>query len=348
MDAIERRQRACAEAADWWTRMQEQELSRAEREQFVDWLRESATHIAEMLRIARVHGELEQFQQWANVVSDKPVERSEVVALPARVNPHPMHPAASDAPRMKRSFVWTAALAASVAVVAIVGVLLLPILQGQVIDTERGERREVALGDGSVVQVDPQTRLRVEFSEQTRVVSLDRGRALFRVAKDSTRPFIVRADDTVVRVLGTSFGVDRRKQGVVVTVLEGKVTVRGAEHNSQNSAEESVALTANEQITVNAADPRRAVRKVHSERELAWAEGRLIFENESVSEVVEQFNRYNRLQLHIADASLANRLVSGVFSASDPESFIAFMQTGMSLRVERREGKDISIFAASP
>src|SRR5688572_27841301 len=70
MDASERRTRASADAAEWWLRLQSNDLGRAEREQYVTWLRESALHVAEMLRIARVHNALERFDRWTNIRTD--------------------------------------------------------------------------------------------------------------------------------------------------------------------------------------------------------------------------------------------------------------------------------------
>src|SRR5690606_23063359 len=103
---------------------------------------------------------------------------------------------------------------------------LLPSFNGQLIATERGERREVVLADGSVVQVDPQTRLDVRFDDRFRRVVLTQGRAVFRVARQPGRPFFVESGEAVVRAVGTAFGVERREHGrLVVTVAEGKVAV---------------------------------------------------------------------------------------------------------------------------
>jgi transmembrane sensor len=77
------------------------------------------------------------------------------------------------------------------------------------------------------------------------------------------------------------------------------------------------------------------VHEVDSARALAWADGRLVFENDSVQRVVEEFNRYNRIQLQVRDAELAKRPISGTFSAADPESFVAFLQTVVSIRVRQ-------------
>jgi transmembrane sensor len=90
------------------------------------------------------------------------------------------------------------------------------------------------------------------------------------------------------------------------------------------------------------------LRHVDSERELAWARGRLVFDNATVAFAVEEFNRYNRVQLHVADGTLASRPVSAVFDASDPESFVAFIQTVASVNVIRTDAVDITIAVRKP
>jgi len=421
MAASNRHKRASEEAAAWWVRLQDEALPRAEREQFVDWLRESAVHVAEMLRVAKVHGALEQFRRWAHVSTDGADEDNIVsLGMPSPVTGGSTPSidregeGAASGPPPPVSFPFRQrlrlyALAASFTAIVIAGAWPLISLRGQTIQTERGERREVALPDGSVVAVDPETRLRVKFEEHTRRVFLDRGRALFRVAKNSDRPFLVQADGTTVRAVGTAFGVERRKQGIMVTVAEGTVAVfqedsalsppsRGdntttsqASNISQNrntatenpgaetlrgvpppsasngegpSASDArrervgefptrqaaeVLLTAGEQVIMQSSGTAEPVRKVDSDRKLAWAKGRLDFDNETVATAVEEFNRYNRVQLHVADEVLAKRPVSGVFDASDPESFIAFIQTVAPVRVARSNAADIILtMAATP
>jgi transmembrane sensor len=383
MDANERRERASQEAAEWWQALEAGELSQADREQFTDWLRESAVHVAELMRIALVHNALAQFKRWANINTDGPVgeliefpqdpERNSVVA--DRVSG-----AVVDRPRTAR-WMKLLTLAAALAGVALAAGWLWLAASGQVIETARGERREVALGDGSVLQIDPETRLTVRLDEERRQIFLERGRTLFRVARDAERPFIVRADGTIVRALGTAFGVEHRTQGIIVTVAEGKVAVLSSEgarsqlpsaevereatakHESSEeggvptqgppgtttarterlSTSGGIFLVANQQVTVPRAGSVETVRQVDSSKELAWAEGRLVFEDDTVAEVVREFNRYNLVQLHVTDDALAARTVSGVFDASDPGSFVAFMQTVADVTVVWRNGQDITI-----
>jgi transmembrane sensor len=207
------------------------------------------------------------------------------------------------------------------------------------VETGRAERRSIALADGSVVQIDPQTQLRIRFDSHLRQIDLRQGRARFRVAKNPSRPFLVHADSTVVQAVGTEFGVEHRSQGIVVTVAEGRVAV--AESSGSTAAPVAMVSTG-QQVTVTRSGSAGGVRAVNAERELSWAEGRLTFDNHSVAAVVETFNRYNNLQIHVADPALADRTMSGVFDASDPESFIAFLQSVTSVSVVR-SGREITI-----
>lgn len=356
MEATDRRQRAAREAAEWFVRL-ESDLPRAERSQFVAWLQESPIHIAEMIRLAQIHGALEKFAPWGQSTGGELAFRHQsVIPFPVRTGDRLLPRASSTAGtatgryRLMSKRKWTGA-AAAIAVLVLAAGVILPKFRGQVIDTERGERREVVLNDGSMVLVDPETRMRVKYAKDSRRVFLEHGRALFRVAKNPARPFLVSADGTVVRAVGTAFGVDQQSQGIVVTVVEGKVAVLSSEPDPFGAhAQESVGrgagplfLTSDQQVTVPRSGPIETVRSVDSRRELAWAEGRLVFRNYTVATIIEEFNRYNRVQLEVTDPALAERTVSGVFNASDPESFISFLQSVVPLSVLHQDERTITI-----
>ncbi len=355
MDAGERRARTCAEAAEWWLQLQSPEMSHSEREQFVRWLRESAVHVAEMLRIAHVHSSLAQFERWESIstagsAEETVVEFPEERAIPAQGRER------RDRPHRRR--VVVGAVAASMLGIGAL-TLMLPSLSGRTLETERGERRQLTLSDGSMLQLDPQTKLRVKFAERTRRIVLERGRALFRVAKDPQRPFTVETDGTTVRAVGTAFAVDHYQQNIIVTVAEGRVLVsplprpaslsyppQSASQGGSSAASRgpgAIPLSANQQLSLAGKGALEAVRTVDSHRELAWTEGRLVLNNVTLATAISALNRYNRVQLRIADEVLAARRVSGVFDTSDPESFLAFVQTVVAVRVLRPPDQDITI-----
>jgi transmembrane sensor len=379
MDASERRKRASSEAADWFARLQAGEMDHAERQQYVEWLRESYVHVTEMLRIAQIHGELKQFGHWARLSTGPKTAEDNVVQLPAPLDDNLFQttgegrgPRHGKGEGHQRPPLMLFAVAATV-VLVVATALVLPRIRGQVIETERGERREVVLSDGSVLQVDPETRLRVKYADAVRQVFLERGRALFHVAKNAHRPFLVQADGTTVRAVGTAFGVEQQTRGVTVTVAEGKVAVFGPSQplgdgartedsglsksgallhrhsvlSTQSSAlSPTLFLTADQQVTVPNIGATEPVRKVDSHRALAWAEGRLIFQNDELGTVIAQFNRYNHVQLSVVDPALAAKPVSGVFNAADPEAFIAFLQSVTAVEIVRDGDRGITIATA--
>jgi len=363
VDTIDRDQRIRAEAAAWLAHLQG-DVASPDREKFVDWLRESHLHVAEMMRVSHVHGALERFEHWSKISDGQSEEAENLNANVVHLRGVPPdqrgapsvaatdEPAVTDGGR-RRPLIY--ALAASVSAVTIV--FLLQGMAWKEVRTQRGERREVALADGSNLRVAPESLLKIKLEDNERRVILERGQVLFKVAKDPNRPFLVTAEDTTVRAIGTQFGVERRKQQIVVTVAEGRVGVVGAGATSarpstspgspEGGTTQEIALDAGEQLSLplkgSRADRPAGVQKVDTNRELAWADGRLVFDNATVAEVVEEFNRYNLTQLHIADTALSGRRVTGVFNATEPESFVVFMDASVPVKVIRSGDSSITI-----
>ncbi len=347
MDANERRARATREATQWWNRLNIDPagtVSKRDRELFTQWLRESPLHVSELLRIAHVHDSLERFKLWNDVEGDATVAQAPNVIPMGDVDelPEAAVPAASDNSSKKPRTAFLA-IAASICLVVLLAGWFAQALQGQVMETDLAERRQVMLDDGSVVQIEPETILRVKFGEHERRIALERGRALFRVAKDARRPFVVSTEHTSVRAVGTAFGVENGGRGVIVTVAEGKVAVApsrdGAAPGREPASPADVLLTAGQQITVQDSGAVETVRAVDASRALAWAQGQLVFENDTLAHVITEFNRYNRTQLRISDERLAARRVSGVFEATDTETLLAFIQQGSGdISIEHTDG----------
>jgi transmembrane sensor len=309
-------------------------VSEADREEFTQWLRESQLHVAELLHVAHVHDALERFKLWDEIPLETPAEGDNVNVLPAPTGD-----------RGARKWGWgTAGLIATAACVIAIGLGWLTLYSGtKTLETDRAERREVVLKDGSVLSLDPETQMQISFGRHQRAVTLTRGRALFHVAKDPTRPFIVSTGDTQVRVVGTTFGVERQDQNTIVTVSEGKVAVVPT---SQPQSADAQPLIANQQITVRKSGVATSVREVDSSRALAWSQGRLIFDSAPLEEVAKEFNHYNRMQLRIVSSELAQRTVSGVFRASDPQTLIDFISAGARVVVTRKGDEEIVISPA--
>jgi transmembrane sensor len=192
--------------------------------------------------------------------------------------------------------------------------------------TTVGSYTRATLPDGSVIELNGDTEVKVRFGRGARDLTLARGEAFFSVAKDPARPFVVAAGAVTVRAVGTAFNVRHGTESAVeVVVTEGRVQLGRAAGSllASNLPE----LVAGQRVTVNAGAtlvaerveslPLNALRAA-----VAWHEPRLVFDETPLAEVAAQFNARNRLQLICGDRELATRPVSGAFRADNVESFV--------------------------
>ncbi|MCD7097193.1 FecR domain-containing protein [Stenotrophomonas sp. MMGLT7] len=217
--------------------------------------------------------------------------------------------------------------------------------------TGRGEVLRVALEDGSAVTLDSDTLVRVKYGRDRRDVSLLRGEALFDVAKDRQRPFVVRAADTSVTAVGTSFAVSllqRRHSGVEVLVREGTVDVADT-----GGGVAPARLMANYRALSDRGRGIRVepVQQADVHQALAWREGMLAFNGDTLSVAAAQFLRYSDVRIVIDDPRIGGRRIVGLYSATDPAGFARSVAVSLGLVVER-QGNVIRLLeppqAASP
>ncbi|WP_084579331.1 FecR family protein [Sphingomonas azotifigens] len=202
--------------------------------------------------------------------------------------------------------------------------------RAQHVETARGEIRRLPLADGSVAMINTDSALSVALERNIRRISLDHGQAWFQVAKDRARPFVVDAGIALVRAVGTAFSVERRDQGVIVAVTEGTVAVWAA-----NASGAMTIIDAGQfaRFHAGAATPVVGTAPAAITRALAWRSGEIALENETVSNAVAQFNRYNRQQLVIEDQQLAHARLIGLFQIDKPGDFAATLATSFDAQV---------------
>jgi transmembrane sensor len=328
------------QAAEWFIRLRDRDLTTADRRKFVRWLKQAPSHIAEFMRLCQLYGRVKR----AKVPTLLPEEVvSNVIPLLQRELPN----VEAEPPRFFASRPFMVAAAACC--LALIGLIGNFALSSNTIETHIGEWRRVQLADGSRLSVGPNTLLRVEFSDGFRRVHLQRGETMFEVSKDAARPFIVDAAGVFARAVGTRFGVDHTDDSVRVTVAEGKVAVvRGGqaallEHDVDLRVATSLEKDEEVEIALNTPAIPLRKEKVDSLSELAWASGQLSLQQETVAEAVREFNRRNRLQIVIEDAGVADLHLCCIFDASDPETF-ARTVVGASEGVELvRDGDKLRI-----
>ncbi|MBM3851948.1 MAG: DUF4880 domain-containing protein [Verrucomicrobia bacterium] len=216
--------------------------------------------------------------------------------------------------------------------------------------TEVGAQRALDLPDGSVVHLNTDSRVEIAYTSDQRQVRLLRGEALFEVAKDRSRPFVVSTGSVQVRAVGTAFNVRLRSQAVEVVVTEGSVRVENPATPAAAPVRSSAApsanlLTAGQKLTVDLTSPATApsipvtVTPAAVKRALAWQQQRLEFDSAALPEMVAEFNRYSRHQLVIADPRLEQKRFGGSFPASDHRTFVRLLETHFGVVAESRNGQ---------
>jgi transmembrane sensor len=196
--------------------------------------------------------------------------------------------------------------------------------------TRLGERRDLVLEDGSRVTLNTASILEARYSPERREVALLQGQALFHVAHNPDRPFVVLAGNRRITAVGTAFDVRVRQNGQVdLMLVEGRVRVEPvARHGMARiiPALDETELEAGEQlVAVGDGDPIVTVGDV--ERVTAWNRGILVFRNDSVGEAVREVNRYSAVQLVVDDPRVAGLRISGVFPTARREDFVAALET---------------------
>ncbi len=210
------------------------------------------------------------------------------------------------------------------------------------------------LDDGSKVAVRPGAAIEVNFSPDFRRVRLVRGEALFSVAKDTTRPFIVQVGVIEVRAVGTEFSVGQGANAITVVVTEGRIAVARGDTVPTTSANESAApifAVAGERVVVSepaASNPPPAVVTPLTARQLAsalaWRGQRLEFSDTPLAEALELVNRGQSVKLVLAEAALGQRTLTGVLWADDSEGLVRLLENGFNLTAER-EGNVVRLRA---
>jgi len=205
--------------------------------------------------------------------------------------------------------------------------------------TGKGETKVVALQDGSVVTLNTASEIQVSYSDTVRAVELVRGEALFDVAKNKARPFVVAAGDTSVRVVGTSFSVRRIDTAPVqVLVREGTVEVFKPAQDTKpiRISANSMAVAPADSMQAIAAMPIPAAQ-LH--RQMAWQNGQIAFEGETLARAAEEFSRYSDTRIVIEDSGLAKEEIAGLFKATDPVGFAQTIAISLNAHAKIEEGE---------
>lgn len=204
--------------------------------------------------------------------------------------------------------------------------------------TTIGGREILTLGDGTKIELNTDSAVRVAQTAHSRNVWLDKGEAYFDVTHDATRPFTVMVGDRRITDLGTKFIIRRDTDRLKVAVLDGRVQLepKNGETKPTVLTQGDVIVATNTKLTHSRAPSKQL------EADLGWRTGVLVFNDRTLADVAAEFNRYNTRKLIVADEKAAQTRIAGTFRADNIDAFVNTAHRVLGLKVEKR-GQDIAI-----
>jgi transmembrane sensor len=330
---------ADAEAAAWVARFDGGDVSAKDQAAFQEWLNRSPLHRDAIA----AYGNL-----WSEFDTLKSLIHTGEAALPAAA--HDSFPV-----MLERAKPWLAACAAAVIAATGGAVLLHPLhprpqllakarnreLAGlfqtaarSSYETAVGGQKRITLADGTLVILNTNSRLDVDFTGKGRDVHLMRGEAYFEVVHNKTRPFTVTADNYVVRDIGTAFDVHLSKAGLVeVGVTKGSVEVRPARDTGQDKSL-GVIVAGHDIVLGEKVERPEAVSGADMGRKLAWRQGQLIYTGQPLGEVLADISRYSSIKIELADPALADLPVGGAFRTDQIEAIFAALENNFGIHAQ--------------
>lgn len=295
------------EAADWILRKRTEPWSDDVEREFEAWSAQSTAHLLAYLRLEAAWKQTDRLAALRGSQDRK--ER-----------------APSRAPFLMR-------VAAGIGVLAIAGIMGMHYLQRpkeRVFSTPVGARERITLADGSAIELNTDTVLRIANNSTARTVTLERGEAYFQVKHDAAHPFVVVAGSHRITDLGTAFDVRRDGRALTVALVQGRARF--------DARRRSLDLTPGDKIVANAAGITKTQEPAASlSRALSWRQGVLVFYGTTLVDAAAEFNRYSNVKLVIPDPRVAALRINGTFHIDNVGAFVDATKVVLGLKLEAHD-----------
>ncbi len=347
-----------SEALAWIAQLNGDNISEQDLAAFREWVNRSPAHQREIKELSQLWSGLNYL-----TTMDEPIRRADSVAKQLRKRQ-------SRRVWFKRAIVPVCSFA--IALIVVFGLPNVPTMSTDSIlsseevrlnvpvflKTEKGEFQVYTLEDGSKITLNTNSHIEVNFSKSQRDVRLLKGEAFFSVAHDEKRPFLVFANDGIVRAVGTAFSVHLKDDGINVLVSEGSVELSAIEPILPTSimnyaSDESAQMTSLGIIkaghSAKIADRQASISIVSNETissELSWRSGRLDFTGEGLEEAIKEYTRYTDQDIKIIDSEIKDIRVGGSFPTGETDLFFKTLELQFGIKVEKVEENSVSLSKA--
>lgn len=304
-------------AAGWVARIQGHDVTRELREELARWMDADPSHAVAYLRAEAAWERMERIK-----------------AMPAAS----LEPETTGRWQMSRRAALVGGLGLCAASVAGWWIFSAPDTYKSAI----GERRVIALEDGSRVTLNTASVLRVRFTDAERSLHLVSGEALFEVAHNPQRPFVVQAANSHIRAVGTAFSVRLRSDLAEVTVTEGTVAVVEGSQTAPPSDPAKQITAGSGAVVDRSTVAKSALTPDVLRQRLAWSEGAIELRGETLAQAAEEFSRYRDKRIIVADPRIAAIRIGGRFSSNEADEFLRSVQAGFPVKII--EGADGTVY----
>jgi len=306
-----------AQAASWLRRRHLEAWSEADEAALNCWLEQDVANRVAYWRLKAAWGRADRLAA---------LRRDKAVAAPeAKISPRALK------------------IAAAVALIAISGVVGNFWLRGSpppndaVYATALGERKTIALTDGSEIELNTDTAIRFQSTPAVKTVTLLKGEAYFQIKHDPRRLFVIKADGHRITDIGTKFRVRRDAARLEVALLEGEVRFDSADGRVKPlSLKPGDVVIATAHSAAVMQQPKRDIADA-----LGWRTGMIVFRHTTLADAAAEFNRYNAKKVVIADAASARLTINGTFQTGDVAAFADAAHAVFGLRVNARNGETV-------
>jgi transmembrane sensor len=305
-------------AADWLERADRSDWSAEDEAQLEQWLAQSPAHRMAYWRVKSA---------WDRAQRLHVLRTSSTVAATEE-----------RAPRFRPIFARTAAALALLLAAGTGAFFFASAPRETAYATGVGGREVVALSDGSKIELNTNTSLRVRLSKRERSIILERGEAFFQVKHDASRPFTVLAGNRRITDIGTKFLVRSDERHFEVALVEGRAQLDAPDGTIAHPVMLSPGDVVKEKdrALVIERKPTTALTT-----ELGWRHGVITFTHATLAEAAAEFNRYNTAKIHIADPKTARLTIGGTFEADNVDAFAHLVRNLLGVKVEHRGGDTV-------
>lgn len=312
-------------AIEWKVRLLSGNLRPDEAEEFAQWLEDDACAAA-MEKVHRLWSAVDQIADHPKMLRLREGEQSAL--------------------RRRKQLINFMKAACGLFLLVLTGIVIQKTSSHQAsvtFSTAIGEKAVRVLADQSSLTLNTNSVVNVDFTSSERRITLVRGQALFKVAKDANRPFVVLAGKQRIVATGTAFDVRVDARGTSVTMVEGHVTVNSGAPKTSGSENQVTTLQAGEQL-VAPPDSELSIHSVSVNQVISWSRDELVFRNTPLADAIDEVNRYSKVQILIMDEELGRLRLNGVFRAGHPMEFVDAVSQVFSIGVDYRPGGEIRLY----